>query len=251
MNERFWRERSVPGSPDWPFFRGRFLSRYRFAYQFCQGKRTLDVAAGVGYGSHLLATEGGASEVVGLDISEETVSYARAHYATPKISFVVGNCQELSNMRLGTFDVVVSMGIFELISEADAFAGGVRSLLQKQGVWLVTMLNPLVHDSVDPFHYQEFRAEEFHDFLCQHFREVTILGHQFCETGKAKQQKNAGRFARVPDFLKRSVKQIVGPALSWRVSLLATDAWTPDDYTWTSDGLAEALEFMGLARVPR
>ena len=31
MSEVFWTERSVPGSPSWPFYKGRFLSRYRFS----------------------------------------------------------------------------------------------------------------------------------------------------------------------------------------------------------------------------
>jgi len=55
------------------------LDRYRFAAQFTQDAKVLDIACGTGYGSRLLVEEGSASFVWGVDVCEDAITRARQH----------------------------------------------------------------------------------------------------------------------------------------------------------------------------
>ena len=46
------------------------FQRYRFASQFVKDKVVLDAGCGAGYGSWIMATEGGAREVIGIDYAK-------------------------------------------------------------------------------------------------------------------------------------------------------------------------------------
>ena len=50
---------------------------YQFAEAFTRDRRVLDFGCGSGYGSAMIAC--GAREVVGVDVAEEAVAFARAH----------------------------------------------------------------------------------------------------------------------------------------------------------------------------
>ena len=248
-SNQFWTERSVPGSPSWPFFRGRFLARYRYAFPFATGGAVLDVACGAGYGSYLLATDGGARQVTGVDISGEAVAYAREHYGEPHLRFRVGNGQDVAGM--GPFYLVTSMGTLEHVENPQAFVAAVASVMTPKALWLVTMLNQARHDSRDPFHHQELEAPELRGLLEGGFSDVTLLGLHLRETGEAKQRRNASRLAPVPAPLKRLAKAVIGPALTWKISLAGALTYEAEDYLWTPDDLGSSIEFLGVCRRPR
>ncbi len=248
---RFWTERSVPGSPSWLHFQARFLSRYRFAFSLSAGRRVLDVASGAGYGSYLLATEGRAADVLGVDIAAEAVSHAHATFQAPNLRFALGDGNDLTATCQGPFDLVVSMGTLEHVTKPDRFAREVGALLGDSGVWLVTMLNPAVHDTQDPYHSQEFDLPAFRAYLGKHFRDVVVLGHQVRESGRSKQAANSRRFRGIPVVLKRAARAALGPALTWRLRLRGATLLAPDDYVWTGGGVDTALEFLGVCRQPR
>ena len=63
------------GDPYDPIEASLHVGRYALALPFAAGRRVLDVACGEGYGSWLL-TDGGAAEVVGVDISEQPMPRA-------------------------------------------------------------------------------------------------------------------------------------------------------------------------------
>ncbi len=176
--ERFWTERSVPGSASWPLFRGRALRRYMFVCERTRAKRVLDVASGTGYGSYLLATEGGAQSVLGLDVSQRAVEHATDTFKSDNLSFRMADGQQLRDLDVGPVDLVSSMGTLEHIEHPNAFAEGIHHHLTEGGKWLVTMLNSLTHpeDEKDPYHYQEWTDEEFRHFLEKQFRKVA----KFC-----------------------------------------------------------------------
>src|SRR5205823_2374054 len=81
------------------------LKRYEFARPLCVGKRVLDAACGVGYGSFALAES--AAGVVGADIDPEAIAYAREHYARDNVEFAVADLLE-PPFDDASFDVVVS-----------------------------------------------------------------------------------------------------------------------------------------------
>lgn len=249
-SDRFWTERSVPGSASWPFFRGRALSRYQFAFPFARGKRILDVASGTGHGSHLLATVGGAAEVVGVDVSREATEFAGTHYAAPNVRYVHGDSHRLVELNLGRFDLVTSMGTLEHIENPDRFGSGVRSLLNPGGVWLVTMLNPATRDSADPYHFQEWPADDFRTYLERYFPNPEIRWHVILPPGRAKMARTSSRYAFLPDWFKRGVKRVIGRQASLRISRAGADFCEPTDFEWSVLRNDDALEFLGVCRLP-
>ena len=76
------------------------VERYRFAASKLPKGLVLDVACGCGYGSKLLHDAG--FEVIGIDISEEAIEYAKTHHNGPH--FVQGDATD----AYGPFDAVVS-----------------------------------------------------------------------------------------------------------------------------------------------
>ena len=89
--------------------------RYLFTAQFVSERRVLDIACGEGYGSNVLAKS--ASEVVGLDISEEVISHAKGRYSERRnLQFAVASCSLLP-FNDASFDIVVSFETIEHIKE--------------------------------------------------------------------------------------------------------------------------------------
>jgi O-antigen biosynthesis protein len=73
-------ERVIPERSDKGFARVNFV-RHKVAHQYVirkirKARRVLDVGCGTGYGSAMVAARVG--EVVGIDVSEEAVTWARA-----------------------------------------------------------------------------------------------------------------------------------------------------------------------------
>src|SRR5947209_2650970 len=89
----FTGERVVPGKVE-PDLWNEHLSRYYFAQPLMAQKSVLDLGCGTGYGSFILASV--AQVVLGLDISQETVSFARQNYSAANLSFFVADCSRLS-----------------------------------------------------------------------------------------------------------------------------------------------------------
>ena len=91
-----WKNRGERMDATRDFFdagRRRFhLARYEFAANYVAGKDAADIACGTGYGSELLALRG-ARSVVGVDIDEGAVCYARTHHAPSNADF---RCAQVS-----------------------------------------------------------------------------------------------------------------------------------------------------------
>ena len=78
------------------------VNRYQFAVDCLgTGKRIIDLASGMGYGSYLLSMAG--NSVVGVDRSIKAVEYAKIHYPGEYI------VDDLETMEIGEFDAGVCM----------------------------------------------------------------------------------------------------------------------------------------------
>lgn len=78
-----------------------------------QGDTVLDVACGLGYGSHILAHNSRAARVVGVDSDAGSVAYAAASYGGARTEFRAGDAQRLTDMPDASVDVVVSFETLE------------------------------------------------------------------------------------------------------------------------------------------
>ncbi len=117
------------------------VGRYAIALPFAQGKRTLDIACGEDYGAYLLA-RAGASEVVGVDISEHAVSKARATFQLPNLRYEVGTGETLSDLfPPGYFDVAVSIETIEHILDVERFLSELNKVCRQDPVVVITCPN--------------------------------------------------------------------------------------------------------------
>jgi SAM-dependent methyltransferase len=132
-------------------------ARYRFAARWVSGKRVLDLACGVGYGSAILKIAG-AAQVIGVDRSEQAVAYARERYVAPGVSFV---CSDGATFTPdGPFDVVVSLETIEHVTDVHGFVAQLARFIVPQGV-LVGSVPTTLSSDVNPYHLHDLSADEF------------------------------------------------------------------------------------------
>ncbi|SAL15737.1 type 11 methyltransferase [Caballeronia terrestris] len=155
--------------------------RYYAALDLARGLDVLDVAAGEGYGSALLA--GVARSVVGVDIDANAVAFAERKYAssTLNLRFAAGSCTALP-LADASVDLVVSFETIEHHDEHEAMLAEIRRVLRPGGVLVIS--SPDRHEYSDlpgyknPFHVKELYRQEFAALLAQSFRAHRLYGQR-------------------------------------------------------------------------
>ncbi len=180
MNFEFTGERVIPGRVE-PDLWNEHLARYAFAARLAGSRRPLrilDAGCGSGYGAAQLACLGPGVEVVGVDLSEEALAYARAHYSAPNLRFQQGDCLKLG-FADSEYDLVVAFEVIEHLSAAAAFLTEARRVLSPSGRLLVSTPNRRYYSEergyTNPFHTREYDREEFDALLAAIFPERAIF----------------------------------------------------------------------------
>ncbi|GAB6099811.1 hypothetical protein JCM16358_16900 [Halanaerocella petrolearia] len=167
------------------------IARYKFASDYTQG-RVLDFSCGVGYGAEVLLAMGeGIEEVVGVDVDEESIKYARDHYKYPWTKFMLGEATDLELVeKVGQFDTIVSMETVEHIKDDYKFITNLRKLLRKDGTLIISTPFGRGRDveCSNPYHYRQYTEEEFRELLSP-FSEVEIFCQRDSEIEKPKEDK--------------------------------------------------------------
>ena len=157
----FTGERVVPGLVDANLLNEHF-ARYQLALRWCPGRRVLDAGCGTGYGSAELARS--AASVIGIDFSEEAISYAKDHFREANLEFRIGDCLRLPD---GPFDLIVTFEVIEHLVQWRDFLQEVRRALAPDGLFLVSTPNKLYYaesragSGANPFHVHEFEYAEY------------------------------------------------------------------------------------------
>jgi len=142
------------------------LHRYCFARLFCRGKEVVDVAAGEGYGSALLAQV--ANRVIGVEIAADAVAHAISAYGRSNLSFIRGDVRHLP-LQSNTADVVVSFETIEHLYDQQLFLAEIRRVLRPGGVLVISSPDSEVYSytgsPVNPFHIRELTRDEFKAIL--------------------------------------------------------------------------------------
>lgn len=171
----FMQERYVPGT--WSEIAAyEHMPRYGFALGFAGEKRVLDFGCGSGYGSAILAQT--ARSVVGLDISQDALAYARDHHARGNLSFL-HDAELGASLPDASFDLIVC---FEVIEHVDAetqrrLVSAFRRLLATDGRLLISTPNPEVTAlyGENPYHLRELTRPEFEALLHDSFPHVRLV----------------------------------------------------------------------------
>ena len=181
---------------------GEHRARYRFASQFVNGNRVLDIACGAGFGLEML--EEANAWAVGVDYDREALGDVRRRLPTTRLARADG-------MRLpfngGSFETVVSFETLEHVTDARALVFELRRVLRPGGYLVLSTPNrsfgPQDHHTANKFHIREFTANELYDCLNECFAEVRLYG-----------QRPSSTYKYVP-FLMHESRYVV-PELMWK-----------------------------------
>lgn len=219
------------------------LKRYVFTRPYCEGKVVLDAGCGVGYGTAEVASV--AARVVGVDVDEAAIAYARSRYGSDNVEFETMDVSALQ-LENATFDVVVAFETIEHVADRDAFLREVTRVLRPSGTFVVSTPNAprTTEQPENPFHRVEYSRDDFAQLLSKHFATVDLFGQRRLQTRRHRilRRLDVLGLRRRLGFLRRAAP-LVGTAPTAEVAL--------DGIVIARDGIAHATELVAVCREPR
>lgn len=168
-------ERACPDFPEENFV--NHIKVYRFASQFCNNKKILDIGCGTGYGISLLAHS--AVSAVGIDISRQAIRYARKRYLGTNVQFLQMNAESLAFPDC-SFDFIISSENFEHLHDQRANLREISRVLKDEGMLLLATPNREMFLGINtPYHTHEFTYAEFLQITQEFFTECLISENLF------------------------------------------------------------------------
>jgi SAM-dependent methyltransferase len=235
-------ERIIPGDAE-PGVDAVHLKRYDFAAPFCGGRRVLDAACGVGYGSARLAEA--AANVVGVDVSAEAITFAQSHYAAANVSFAAMDVAALG-FDDAAFDVVCSFETIEHVEDPGRVLAEFARVLSEDGVLIIS--TPQVERTTttpeNPYHRIEFARSDFKELMELHFESVVMYGQRRVQTRRHRlaQRLDILGLRRRFAFMRR------GAIL---LGTTPTADLTADDIVIAQERIEQASELVAVCRSPR
>lgn len=156
------------------------IARYALARDVCRGRKVLDLACGEGYGSRLMR-DWGAAEVVGVDVSEETVANARARFGRDGLRYLTGNAEEIEALLANEqFDLIISLETIEHLHNPVAYLEALKRLRAPDGEIYISCPNdwwyyPTAQQN-NPYHVRKYSYEEFLALVTPVLGEPDALG---------------------------------------------------------------------------
>jgi 2-polyprenyl-3-methyl-5-hydroxy-6-metoxy-1,4-benzoquinol methylase len=195
--------------------------RYKLVCQYATGLNVLDIACGVGYGSNMIAREGKAKTVLGCDLSQDAVRYARHRNKFDNLDFKVENAEQY--LKENTYDLIVSFETIEHIPNSHKFLENAHKNLVAGGTFIVsTPISQLALDTnpSNPYHTQEWGFAEFQKEVSQFFDiqkiYVQLYQHAFINEKITKefQRRKLSLKAKLKNNIKSKLRGVsYGPSL--------------------------------------
>ena len=176
-------ERADPNDPKWknnPWAKV-FVRRCKYAKQFSQKKRVLDLCCGTGWTANELSNV--AKMVKAVDYSKESIEKAKKEFQNENLFFEQMNALNLKYPD-SSFDTVVSMEAIEHFTENDGkvFLSEVHRVLKRGGYFVgstpqVETKNPLkilAMKKIDPYHLHLYSKKMLEKSLSAIFNRVEV-----------------------------------------------------------------------------
>jgi 2-polyprenyl-3-methyl-5-hydroxy-6-metoxy-1,4-benzoquinol methylase len=190
------------------------LNRYYFAAKFVRNKVVLDCACNDGFGTRYLKDQK-AKTVVGVDISENALNYAREMHSTKGMLYVQADATKCLSFRDNYFDVIVSFETIEHLEGYRKFLRECARTLNEKGVFICSTPNKF--RDILPYgkwgytsHAQEFSPKQFCKLIKESFLDVelyyqpTSLKDRFLGLGVRGLYLIPGGF-HIKQFIKKAV----------------------------------------------
>lgn len=195
--------------PDSDATRIEHVLRYQFACERIKNGMVLDVACGSGYGTYMLSKVN--SYAIGVDVSQEAVTYAAGRYKGDNLTYKVMDATEL-DFPDAYFDAVVSLETIPSIREYRRFLREMHRVLKPEGT---LVLSTPTRDTVPAgkevhvwYHVQEFVVEDMLEFLCPLFSNIKIW------------QQKLGYYSRFYKKLRLILRYLSDGALRYAADIL-------------------------------
>lgn len=147
------------------------LARYQLAARHARdGGVILDAACGLGYGSAMLARQFPHARVIGVDISEYAIDYARANFAgvLPNLEFHLADACNLSMIGEGTVDLVISFETIEHVPDPGLFLRGAVQRMKAGATFIGSIPNLWLDETgkdPNPWHFHVFDLPKFYQLM--------------------------------------------------------------------------------------
>jgi len=161
VNNEFTGEAFVP-SKSGSRIEADHYARYEFAQRFVAGKDVLDIACGTGYAGPMMMSAG-ARSFHGVDISEQSVEFARSKFGRDNITFATGDVTQFVQPK--SYDVITSFETIEHVTGYNEALRNFRATLRDGGTLLISSPNRPVTSpntrSISDKPYNKYHTQEF------------------------------------------------------------------------------------------
>ena len=154
--------------------------RYFKASEFVRvGDSVLDLACGLGYGSHILYHSSLAKNIKGIDLCDDSITYANMYYSNENVSFEVGNAQIISQIADNSIDFITSFETIEHLPEPDKYLKELYRVLKPSGRLMISAPNDWTDETgqdPNPYHLHVYTLEKLKKECSQYFMIEKIYG---------------------------------------------------------------------------
>ncbi len=198
------------------------LSEYRWALQYCEGMRVMDLGCGTGAGSVILSEK--AREVVGVDTSHASIEIAKKSNVPDHVSFKLVVEGQLP-FEENSFDVIVANNVIERVYNSKELIAKTARILKPGGVLVIATVNRLLRlyfwqKPYNDLHYREYSPISLKQELSRNYRKIQLFGLKTSGTFFPDHNKNLsirkfrlGVYYPVRNFLRAYVRPILSMIL--------------------------------------
>lgn len=156
----------------------RHIERYEFAREFLKPNWiVLDAACGSGYGSEILATK--VKRVIGIDVNQEALNYAKNYHKRDNIIFLLTDLNEKIPFPDNSFNAIISFETLEHIKNQEFLLSEFKRVLKKGGILIISTPDRNITEIgkiKTPYHFRELKKDEFCSLLSKFFKIKGLYG---------------------------------------------------------------------------